>query len=139
MFGLPRCDRDGLYISVPTSWQAHQLQNSLGVVNPLVRSYLSGLYCRYTELERTLVTRIAEVEFFIWSLGAFLGVALVGVVVLLYFACMITSPKGRGAFLRDPFLLIKEWVSLNILRLPDRMDVNPVMAFVSNARHCKIQ
>lgn len=50
----------------------------------------------------------------------------------------IASFKSRGAILCIPSVLIEEWFSFGILRLPDGMDVNPVLAFVEIERLCKI-
>lgn len=54
-------NQDVLYVSVLASWRSYELQIALGVVNLLLWSYLSDLYCGGTELERTMVTRIAEI------------------------------------------------------------------------------
>lgn len=62
-----------------------------------------------------------------------------GVVERLSFACMMTSCNGRGGMLRVPFLLIKKWVSLGILRLLDHIDIDSVLAFVAIARLCKVE
>lgn len=84
-----------------------------------------------------MITRIAEVEFSILSLGAFLLEARVGVLDRLSLARMITSCNGHGAILRVPFLLIKEWFSFGILRLLERIDANPLLAFFAIARLCE--
>lgn len=67
-----------------------------------------GLYCRTIALERTIVTRIAEVEFPILLLGAFLRATCVEDVDYILFARMKTSCNGGGSIVRVPLLSIKE-------------------------------
>lgn len=86
-----------------------------------------------------MVARIAEVEFSILSLGAFLRAARVGVVERQSFDRMIPSFKSRGEILRVPFPLIKEWFSFGILWLLGRMEVNQVLVFVAIARLCEVE
>lgn len=84
------------------------------------------------------MVRIAEVEFSIFPIDAFLRAALVGVVEELSFDLMIMSWKSRGAIFRAPFPLIKELFSSAILRLLDCVDFNPVLAFVAVVRLCEV-
>lgn len=46
------------------------------MANPFVSSYISGLRCRGTDLERVTLAQIAEIEFFTLSLGVRLRAAL---------------------------------------------------------------
>lgn len=71
-----------------------------------------------------------EVEFSILSLGAFSRDARGGVVERMNFNPVITSCKSRDANLRVPSVLMKECFSFGVLRFHNRMDVNPVLAFV---------
>lgn len=85
-----------------------------------------------------MVPRIAEIEFSVLSLEAFLRAARVGIFDQLSFDRMLTFCKSRDVILRVPIPLIKEWISFGILRLLNRMDVNPVLTFVAIARLCKV-
>lgn len=79
-FVLPRREQDGSCASVFESFSSCENQKAFGVLNPMVLSYLSGMYCQGTALERLMVSRIVEIEFFILILGPFLPIALIGVV-----------------------------------------------------------
>lgn len=85
-----------------------------------------------------MIPRVEEIAFFILLLGVFLRVARAKVFGRLSFYRMITSCEARGTILRLPFPLIKEWFSFSILRLRDRMDVSPVLAFVAIVRLCEM-
>lgn len=82
--------------------------------------------------------RIAEIEFLILLLAAFLRAALVEVVERLSFDRMITSCKSCSAISPVSIPLIKEWFSFDILQLLGRMDVNPVLAFVATVHLCAV-
>lgn len=60
------------------------------------------------------------------------------VVGRLLFARMVSSCEGRGAISRALLLLIWECFSFGILRLLDRVNVDPFLAFVSIARLCGV-
>lgn len=78
------------------------------MANHAVLSYLSDLYCRGSALQRVMVVWIAEEEFHILSLAAFLRAARVGVVERLLFDLLITPCKFHGPVLRGLFTLVKE-------------------------------
>lgn len=85
-----------------------------------------------------MVARVAEVEFFILSLGLFLRAVRIGAVKRLLFARLLTSRKTCGAILRVASLLIKEWFAFGILWILEHMNVNPVSDFVSIACLCEV-
>lgn len=89
-------------------------------------------------MERTTVARIAEIEFSILSLGAFLRATRVGVIERISFDSMVTSFKSCDAIIRVEFPFLKKWFNFGILRLLDRMYVNPVLVFVGIARFCGV-
>lgn len=100
----------------------------------LVLLNVSGSYHRGTNLERSTEARIVETESFILSLDCVSTSSLcVGLARRLPFDSMVTFCKSCGAILRDQFLLIKERFLFGILRLLDRKEARPLLAFVSIA------
>lgn len=61
-----------------------------------------------------------------------------GVLERLLLDHMLTSCKSRGAILQVSFSLIKEWVSLGISRISDRLYVDQALPFVAIARVCEV-
>lgn len=104
VFALPQRDRDDFHVSVSECWRSYEMQKAIGAVNPIALSYLLDLYCRGSELQRLIGTRIAEEEFSISSLGGFLRAARIKVVERLSFGQTMTSCKSSGAILRVPSL-----------------------------------
>lgn len=91
MFPLPRRDRDALHTSAPEFWRSNESQKAVGEANPQVLSYLSGVFCRVTEMGWRMEPQITEVDFSIVSRGEFLRSVRFGVVERLSFNGMITS------------------------------------------------
>lgn len=92
---LPHRVPDGLYVALSSSYCLYESQNAHIVSAPVVWAYLSGSYRQGAKLERSMVTRIPEVDVSILFLGAFLGVSRIWVVERLSIARMITCCKGK--------------------------------------------
>lgn len=62
----------------------------------------------------------------------------IGLVKRLSFSREIDEYDGEGALMTAPNGVIKVWLEFEILRMIDRMDVDPTLALVPVARTCKV-
>lgn len=75
---LPQRDRDSLYANVFEKWTAYGPQEVTDVASPVVFSYSKEVYKDGMAVKQRYIGCIAEVEFSILALGAFLQTARSG-------------------------------------------------------------
>lgn len=138
VFALTYRDQDGLYAWVPEAWRWYKLRRALGDAYSLVCSYIAESYRQGCELQLFMISRIAEAEYSILSLWAFLRAAHVGVKAGLSFNRMATSCKFCGELLRIPMPLVLKWFSFGTLRLLDRLNVDLLLSLVPMVRVCDV-
>lgn len=71
MFVVPPRERDVFYQVVPNMWCEHKSDRALGILNPVILSYMTDKAQPRTVLNHDLIQNMGEVEYNVMSLGEF--------------------------------------------------------------------
>lgn len=69
--------------------------------------------------------------------GAFFPAVSVGILLWLTLSLYIKECGGKGVLMCVPDAMIEKWLSYSILRLIDRMEVDPSLAFIALSCLCE--
>lgn len=138
MFAIPPRERDLLYQAVEPVWVGSESFHVLGILIPVVSSYVTDKAQSRTGLERDLVQNVAEVAYNVAPLGTFLRGARYSPIEHLVYHRMVAGCEGSGALLCVSLCSIKLWYAWGICRLLQIMEVDPVLALVAKGRLTEI-
>lgn len=134
MFAIPPRKHDLFYQTIEPVWIGSERICALGIRTLVVFLYVTDEAQSGTGLERGLVQKVAEVEYNVSSLGAFLHSAQYCPAERLAYPWMVAGCEGGGALLRVSLCTIKSWYALGVCRLLRNIAVDPVLALVAIGR-----
>lgn len=107
-------------------WVENEKSRALEIPTPVVFSYLADKTQSGASLERDLVRKVAEVQYNVTSLGAFLRDARYGPVERLAYPRMVYGCEGGSTLMRVLLCSIKSWCALGIFWLLQNVAVDSV-------------
>lgn len=91
-----------------------------------------------TKTQKNVIARIAKLEWSVLCFGVFFRAVRVGSVKRLSFSRLTEECRDQCVLMKVPDAKVKELFDFSILRLIDRTDVDPTLAFVAVARLCMV-
>lgn len=104
----------------------------------MVYSYCTDKYRNGSAAGRLVIGRLAEVEYVVLSLGAFLRTVEHGPASRLAHEQMVKACAGRGVLLPVPGSLIGQWFLPGLFAILRDMYVDPVLALLAIARCAEV-
>lgn len=127
-------ERDVFYAAVRDVWFELKRPRALGILTPVVYSYMTDKVQSKAGLKRYLILKIAGMFYHVMLLGSLLRWPWYGPIDHLAYPCMVNDWSGGDALLYVSLSLIKQWYALGTFWLIWSMAMDPMYALVALGR-----